>query len=753
MSIPRYPLAIENPPPMPQELDFLINELRYPKSTTNIQVILGYLYNYLPYVKNEQNLKILFASFLNNPLTFGAMAAPYESNYMIIEVMKLITEKKLKVSKPTLTIKKWYEIILKEMHNFVAFDQFANSWKVVPIISGMFLANTVRFQLYVSENYLEYGLFFKNWDHKARTLFRKSLNYTLSTSRSFDILNLSLLSLAAMFNKGDNIDEYVTDVKNSHIIEMLINLAFPTSLDDKRPYLPFFHADPRDTELENTIQTQVFQKPIIKNLNKLSFILENCFQNMELSEESQLKIIDVLSQMLHFNRNLSYSVQNSIFNLNPKLIKNDQLLMHLFYLLKNILFSEVIIFQGILSRFLESSTRQGIGNVFDTFFKRKEASLEKDYKEISLKVLHNLYYLHFILCSIGQGGFDNYNFVYYLSLEISLQAGNVSTDFEYFTMYLIGDYREINLNEKTLNTNYMVQCKVLFVLGLWENYLQLKNRNDRFVKSDIVPICKSLVDDKRYNNFDIIEAAHSVLLIYFSKFDLQDLKEAMDYINLLMNQFPRLLSSHQLSIAIETIGKKVLSKSKISSDLGQDPVGSFLQFLYFKIFSVGQGIKLKDKGSNDVSFTSAQPIQEIEANSSLKSMESDPDSSTDIFRANKMKKPKDIMKLDLPKSQISQNYNFEKRVIPDTLREAKILSIINLVPYLPLSSFVSWLDKIWTLILYSDPSEKEFLTNMLWKVISENMDLNRCEIGIRWWYESQGLAEHNIITGTSKNRL
>ena len=36
----------------------------------------------------------------------------------------------------------------------------------------------------------------------------------------------------------------------------------------------------------------------------------------------------------------------------------------------------------------------------------------------------NLYYINFILLSIGQGGFDNYNFVYYLTIELALTTGS-----------------------------------------------------------------------------------------------------------------------------------------------------------------------------------------------------------------------------------------------------------------------------------------------------------------------------------------
>lgn len=93
-----------DPNNQPQDLDFVINELRNPKPTTTVNRVLGYLYNYVPYIKHERNLGIVIASFLNSPVCFGANVPPFEENYLIIEVFKLITDKKLEVSQPTLPI-------------------------------------------------------------------------------------------------------------------------------------------------------------------------------------------------------------------------------------------------------------------------------------------------------------------------------------------------------------------------------------------------------------------------------------------------------------------------------------------------------------------------------------------------------------------------------------------------------------------------------------------------------------------------
>lgn len=94
-----------------------------------------------------------------------------------------------------------------------------------------------------------------------------------------------------------------------------------------------------------------------------------------------------------------------------------------------------------------------------------------------MELIPNLYYINFILLSIGQGGFDNYNFVYYLTIELALTTG---IRFEKNTLYLIGNYQEVNLHPDVLNNNYIDTSKVIFILGLWENYLQLPHRQPGF---------------------------------------------------------------------------------------------------------------------------------------------------------------------------------------------------------------------------------------------------------------------------------
>ncbi|KAI5966452.1 uncharacterized protein KGF55_000761 [Candida pseudojiufengensis] len=717
----------------PQELDFVIDELRNPKPNTTINNILGYLYNYIPYIKHERNLGLVIASFLNSPKCFGSKTFPiptFEENYPIIEVFKLITDKKLKISKPTLSIKTYYSIIGKELEHFVSFNPIVNSWKVLPIICGIMLSNNIRNEIYIEQqNFFKYNWFFQDWDHKIKKLFINCLEYSLSNIHDKNILYLSVTSLALIYQKDEeNIKKYTSKINDSFMINVLIDMIFLDPTVSTKIYHEFFKFDPNSSNIEDIVQKDILQKPVIKHLNKFSFLLAAYLRNLKYNPRNDELISNNLIKLTDFNHKLSKSCESSIFNnLNsPK--DNNPLYQSFWYFMKNLLFSEIIIFQGLLSRFLSGNKSNLVW-----FNSRDLVVIEREYRSISLKIISNLYYLNFILLSIGQGGFDNYNFVYYLSIELSLS----SDQFEKLSLSLL-NYNEVNLYPNVLNTNYIMQSKVLFVLGLWENYLQSKNiKNEQFAKK-IYSIVKELADDKKYLNDDIIEASHSVLLFYFANSKNVDLNDCIEYVNLLIKQFPKTISSTQLCIAIETIGKKILSNPQPypQDSIFLNSADEFFQFLIDKCKPIIPGIPVKKsiEDENNPSFSSAQPISEIEANSTLNTLEQDKRLNNDIIHENKAKKPKDKVVKDLL-PRFKKDYKFQNRLIPETARESAILALINLIPYFPLSVFLQWIDQIWYLILKSNVSEQNYLIGMLWKVLSDSLDLNRIELAMRWWYE------------------
>lgn len=740
----------------PQELDYLIHDLRNALEHMTVSRVLGYLFHYLPYVKVEHNLRIIFASFLNNPTCFKYEGAPFEENYSIIEAFKAITDKKLEISQPTLSVKTWYKVILQELTNFSVFDPLHNSWKVLPIISGILLSNSLRDELYTKVNVLEYNWFFSDWDKKVHELYVKCLSNALSSYNSDNIINLSLLSFAITYKKSNHkISSYTPRISNTFIINRLIQLIFSNDTYSVQVYEKFLHMNPNmdPNELSAIINKEIMNKPVVKHLNRLSFLLEGYYRILPKDEHSYELIMDNLTKLKLFNDSLAQSTRLSLFNINDSSNVQSALFQQFWFFMKNLFFSQCIIVQGILTRFLVANKSTKFSALVLNPFQNNNL-LEREYRLVSLKIIEIFYHLNHILLSIGQGGFDSYNFVYYLSLEIIFGSKVLTTELEKLSMFLIGS-SNINLYFDVINHDLISRSKVLFVMGLWENYLQNQKANNHYVALNIFPVCFDIANNPHIQNYDIIEACHSVLLLCFSnKRANKNLKESMDYVELLMNHFPRTLSANQLSIAIETLGKQVLSDPIVYHNI-QTPFSNsaeeFLEFIFIKCFNTRSGVPITDKSGPHNTFTPAQPIGEIHAESTMRTLNSK-EQTVDIIDENKMKKPKDSINLDiLPKdSHHEQDSAFTKRTTPETSREAMILSFVNLIPYLPLSMFIDWLEKIFSLIDSSNASERVYLVSVFWKVISENLDLNRCEFAYRWWYETKNAVDGQLGLHASK---
>ncbi|RLP64088.1 hypothetical protein L150_02827 [Candida albicans Ca529L] len=778
----------------PQELDFLINELRNPKPDTTINKVLGYLYNYIPYIRHEHNLRLVIASFLNCPVCFGGSGTSisssfeFEKNYLIIEVVKLIIDKKLKISMPVISIKQFYTIILKELQNFQHYNPIMNSWKILPIITGILLSNELRDQLYTEVNFVEYKWFFANLDKEIYQLFNNALPYSLSQSLDNNINYLSLMSLALVFKNSerhhkDSSDTVVhtKNISNIFMIQKLTEMIFLDRKVSMLVYQKFFQLNPHNENIESVISNDIMNKPMVKHLNKLSFLLEHYFSALDFTQLEDQVVGQSLIIITNFNKHLNHETKNytlfNNFNNTPDArTGNNPLTQNFWFTMKNLLFSQIIIFQGILSRFLTANSRLLTNKTFFWFSPKKYSgnridttnnsnNIEYQYKDISLQIMTNLYYINFILLSIGQGGFDNYNFVYYLTIELALTTG---VRFEKLTLCLMNNYQEINMYPDVLNSNYIDTSKILFVLGVWENYFQQMNRltqhrQQEIFNKEIYNIVINLVDAKKYANNDLLEASHSVLLFYFANNSKVNLDDVMRYVELVLEQFPQRISATQLSIAIETIGKKILSNpisynnyNSRGNTIFINSAEKFFIFLLNKYSRIEPGVPIKPKsitsvlssgsGEANVSFTSAQPVNEIEAHATLNTLEQEGKLANDVIDENKAKAPsKKIIKKYLPdlvgKTKTnSDNHPFEffdTRLTPETAREATIVSLINLVPYFPLSVFIPWLNQVWDLIVRSDSKEQQFLFNMLWKVISESLDINRGDLAIRWWYEEK----------------
>lgn len=731
---------------IPQDLDYLIDSLRNPSSDVSVLKILGYLYNYIPYIKQEHNLGVVFLAFLNNTICFSAPIPSFEDNYLIIEVFKLICDKKLKVSQPVLSIKSFYTILVQEISNFIRVNPYQNSWKVLPILTGISLSNDLRDELYLRTEPLHYRWFFQDCDTKIDTMFKDCLAYTLSGSISSDISNLALLSLALKFrSQKDNLMDYIRRVKPNGLIQQLTMLLFSAnSMPGLTVYHKFSEIHPYALNVEEFIGLNVFNRPVLKHLSKLATLIGALISVLPYDRQLTTLVMNITLLMLEFNQNLNQFSSTSTF-LNSSIEdkeKTGPYFSQYWILMKNILFSEMIILRDVLARLISWGRNTFVGRM--TGFGVRKKQLDGFYSDLSLKIIHSLYYLHYILTAIGQGGFDIYNFVYYVSLEFCLR-NNGESKFENFSRFLIGNYQEVNLHHDALNRNYVSRCKVKFVLGLWEYYIQEVNQKNLQFIDFIYETVMDVVQDKSLNDSSLVESGHSVILVYFSQKDNTDtnMQLMLKYAELLVSQFPTLLSASQLSIAIETLGKKSLSnpiayKNRLQSNSAE----VFLDFIYFKCANAPSGVSINP--SSGELLESGQPIVEIHAESTISQLEAEYGDESNIVLENKHKKPKDEHVISLPPPQSPNKdgtEHFTVRSAPNTIREALMLAFFNTIPYFPLSLFGHWLNKIMALIQSSNEAEKQFLLGKLWKVLSENLDVNRCEIAYSWWFRERPTFE------------
>lgn len=718
----------------PLELDYLVDSLRNPSPTTSVLNILSYLYNYVPYVKQQHNLKIVFSSFLNNPTCFGDNPS-FEDSYLVIEVMKLIFDKKLKVSHPTLEIKQFYETVYNELRAFVAFNPVLNSWKALPILAGLNLSLALRDELNVSGYPFGVLGYFKDFDRSSDLLFRSCISNVLSYNRSsVDISNLAILSLALKRGVADDINRYLRPSDKPFVASSIVELLYGPAGYGSR-YTIFENPDPSQYDMD-----LLLHNPVIKHINKVSSLLEKLFQSLNYREGDYEVIFRCINSILAFNQKLNKFVQtHSLTDQDPhsptgSIAKNMDLMWFFF---KSVFFSQVLIFQGIMSRFI-ASRNNGIFKQFLLKLSQKSEA-EFHYTEISYIILHCLYYANFILVSIGQGGFDGFNFVYYVCLELCCK-NNTAGRFQTFSRTLIGNY-EVNTHHQALNASYVSRSKVLFALGLFENYFQQTAFLDKQYEAFIYNVTFDLTENQYLKDSAIVEAGHSVLLAFFSKSqnDPAAIKRVLTYFEVLLAQFPSRISPTQLSIAVETLGKIIMT-SPVHYSLGlyETLIDQFLQLIYSKCLNAKSGVSITNKSSSI--FQSPQPIPSTDANSTVSQLP-ETSTNTNVVGENKHEKLKDfpVINVLLFESGDSKGH-FAVRQSPETAREGFLVAFFNIIPYLPLSIFEIWLDKIWFLILASNNTEKTFLLDKLWTILSENLDLNRCEIAYIWWYEKK----HNV---------
>lgn len=368
------------------------------------------------------------------------------------------------------------------------------------------------------------------------------------------------------------------------------------------------------TEPTEVLAMNLKSDPVLKHLNRLAFVIENSITHVPFND-----LIKLLDTILTFSTQLSFNYSDT-----PQSWE----------LLKTVLFAIVIIFQGVVSRTIQ--LHNGLS--------------KQQYPIILGKLLKSLYHLNFILEKIGNAGFSAYNFVYSTSISGIFQfGGGEQLGIEFIK----------NIRPK-INSPYETG-KTLFTLNFFEHFIT--HCSEAYYHDIISPFATKLLYS---TNQPVLESAHSVILASLSlpRNAVIVSAAAIPYLNILLDQYPTLISSNQLSLAVSTIAKSVFPPST-AYDLNKDNARELLHVLYLKTLNTPE--------------------------------------------------------ITLQK----ETYNAKAGVI---------LCLINTLPYIEAKNLENWLCNVWELI--QTCSNKQFLTEKLWNIISEDLDIHRANVAINWWYSN-----------------
>lgn len=204
----------------------------------------------------------------------------------------------------------------KELQNFQHYNPIMNSWKILPIITGILLSNELRDQLYTEVNFVEYKWFFANLDKEIYQLFNNALPYSLSQSLDNNINYLSLMSLALVFKNSerhhkDSSDTVVhtKNISNIFMIQKLTEMIFLDRKVSMLVYQKFFQLNPHNENIESVILNDIMNKPVVKHLNKLSFLLEHYFSALDFTQLEDQVVGQSLIIITNFNKHLNHETK------------------------------------------------------------------------------------------------------------------------------------------------------------------------------------------------------------------------------------------------------------------------------------------------------------------------------------------------------------------------------------------------------------------------------------------------------------
>lgn len=502
----------------------MIHELRQPKTSKSLSDQLGYLCSYTPSIKLEYNLRLVVQSFYAAPLN---NVCTVENTCLVVEAFQTIAHLKSRISNPTIPVDEFCRIIVAELGLCLESDPRNPIWKLIPPLVGMLsirnhsAPNNVISKLFLNHTH-------GSWRNYSRSILKSYLSNYLCEPESPAFRHSATICLAEAYS-ANHVDISLVPSRMSPLIyHNVIEILFGENDYSLQDYA---------LAMENPGKKHL----IGLRASSLSLLAAECLRMMKTSGQSLPLVLSSLNHLKSFNRAINTWAKKSqcINTISPATKKNDAIWHHL----KSILFSQVIILEASLMTILSGRVSQ---------------------VHSSIDILDCLYNLHFIVLALGHSEFEALAFLTTLAIDTALQDRESFETYSnaYFNIDL-AEYFQPNVSCKNLVTH----SQLIFALKLWELYMLLQPRSDNFPKDVILPRCMQLAEEDKCGDQDVLEAAHSVLLLYFSnaREAMWDKKGQNAYASLVMRQFPSRLSNKQLDIALVTVGS-VACRSSSSTD-------------------------------------------------------------------------------------------------------------------------------------------------------------------------------------------
>lgn len=302
-----------------------------------------------------------------------------------------------------------------------------------------------------------------------------------------------------------------------------------------------------------------------------------------------------------------------------------------------------------------------------------------------VSTLRSLFSLHFVLEEIGTGGFAAYNFVHLTALDGLIQVdAEAAVQLATRLHHAVGPSPVLYVRPSSAVT----ASQALFVLGLCEHLVRADNPVcARFCHTTAVPLCLEIVARaQEASSRSVVELAHLAVLAHLATngpTDVVVLSQVLPYLLQVLRQFPAVLSPAQLTTAVETLAGVLLPHA--GSDYGQ----LLLRLVLERAEHEPSGVPAAERAVLNIVVEPADEaplplVPEIEP--------------------------------------------------PTTTKTVLLTALVHALPNAPVGQLAEWWDRVVAASRECSEQERRQVVAAMWKTIGSELDMQRADVLIQWWY-------------------